>query len=87
MPEPEIDGGVFDRPQTRKVLWWILWGVCALSLALEPFIHRKNHFPQEDFFGFYAVLGFLACAICILVAKGLGFFLKKDVTYYEDDDV
>jgi hypothetical protein len=86
MPETEMKPGYFDRPQTKKMLWWLLWGVCALSLVLEPFIHRQNHFQQEDFFGFYAVLGFLACLVCILVAKGLSFFLKKSVNYYEDDN-
>jgi hypothetical protein len=86
MPEIKIDEGYFDRPQTKKMLWRLLWGMCALSLILEPFIHRQNHFPQEDFFGFYALLGFVACSVCILVAKGLSFVLKKNVTYYDEDD-
>lgn len=86
MPEIKIDEGYFDRPQTKKMLWRLLWGMCALSVFLELFVHRHNHFPQEDFFGFYAVLGFAACSICILVAKGLSFFLKKDVTYYDEDN-
>jgi len=86
MPEIKIGEGYFDRPQTKKLLWRLLWGVCALSLILEFFVHRESHFPQDDFFGFYAVLGFVACMVCILVAKGLSFILKKDVTYYDEDD-
>lgn len=86
MPELEMKPGYFDRPQTQKRLWRVLWGVCVLSLILEPFIHRESHFAGEDFFGFYAILGFVACSICILVAKGLSFFLKKNVTYYDEND-
>jgi hypothetical protein len=85
MQQTKIEAGYFDRPQTKKMLWRILWGACALSVILEFFIHRKNHFPQEDFFGFYAVLGFAACSVCILVAKALGFFLKAKVDYYDDN--
>lgn len=86
MPEVKIDEGFFDRPQTKKMLWRLLWGLCGLSVFLELFVDRQNHFPQEDFFGFYAVLGFVSCMVCILVAKGLSFFLKKRVTYYDEED-
>lgn len=85
MEKTKINEGYFDQPKTKKLLWRILWGLCGLSVILELFIHRKSHFPVDSFFGFYAVLGFLACTVCILVAKGLGFFLKKEVDYYDDD--
>ncbi|MGV1100707.1 hypothetical protein ACUUL3_15020 [Thiovibrio sp. JS02] len=81
-----IDGGYFDRPEIKKKLWLLLWGICILSLVLELFVHRHPHFEQENFFGFYALLGFVACSLCILAAKGLGLFLKAEVGYYDDDD-
>lgn len=86
MQETKIDGGYFDQPSTRKLLWRILWGTCLVSVFLELFIERKSHFPIDNFFGFYAVLGFVACTACILIAKGLGFFLKRRVDYYADDE-
>ncbi len=86
MKETKIDEGYFDQPKTRKMLWRVLWGTCGLSVVLEFFIHRESHFPIDNFFGFYAVLGFLACTGCILLAKGLGFFLKKKVDYYANDE-
>lgn len=84
-PETNFDPGFFDREATRKWLWRLLWGLCGLSLVLEPLVHREPHFDYEGFFGFYALLGFIACAACILVAKGLGLFLKKRECYYDDD--
>lgn len=86
MQETKINGGYFDQPGTRKLLWRILWGACIVSVILELFIQRPSHFPIDDFFGFYAVLGFTACVACILVAKALGLFLKKKVDYYDADD-
>ena len=84
MPETDIKSGYFDQPKTKKMLWLMLWAVCIISVISEFFIHKVSHFQQTDFFGFYAVLGFIACSICILVAKGLSFFLKKREDYYDD---
>ena len=81
-----IDGGYFDQPASKKFLWRFMWGLCLLTVVLEFFIHRHPHFSQEDFFGFYALLGFIACTLCILVAKGLGFFLKAEEDYYDQSD-
>ncbi len=85
MQEKKTNEGYFDQPRTKKLLWGILIGMCTLSVALEPFIHRKSHFSIDNFFGFYAVLGFIACTGCILIAKCLGLILKKKVEYYDHD--
>lgn len=86
MATPETGKGYFDQPATKKKLWLFLWAFCALTVVLEFFIHRKPHFNQENFFGFYALLGFSACLVCILLAKGLGFFLKAQTDYYDNND-
>ncbi len=83
----DINPGFFDRPEVKKRLWQIMWILCGLSLLLELFVKRKSHFPPIDsIFGFYALLGFVSCTISILVAKGLGFFLKKKEDYYDHLD-
>ncbi|MBT7911000.1 MAG: hypothetical protein HN607_10765, partial [Verrucomicrobia bacterium] len=54
--------------------------------------HRHEHFENTDsafasatnVFGFYVALGFLACSSAILLAKGLGLFLKAKENYYDD---
>lgn len=84
MQERDYKLGYFDQPRTKKLLWRILWGICIVSLLLEFFVHRHNQFDFKSFFGFYGLLGFVACSVSILVAKGLGFFLKKDAGYYDE---
>jgi len=82
------DIGYFDQPKTKKMLWRLLWGTCIFFVLLEFFIERHGHFGDHSFdsyFGFYAMLGFLACLICILVAKLLGLFLKVKGNYYDRD--
>ncbi len=77
----------FDRPENRKKLWILLWSVCVLSVIAELFVskERHGHFEVDGFFGFYAVLGFIACAASILIAKALGFLLKAKEDYYDHD--
>jgi hypothetical protein len=74
----------FERPGTIKALWVLLFAVCALTLVPDFFIHRHPHFAYDDKFGFFALLGFVACALLILLAKGIGFVLKKKEDYYDD---
>lgn len=81
---PNDTQGFFERPKTIKVLWLLLFAVCGFTVMLELFIERHAYFGIDHFFSFYAVLGFIACAILILLAKGLGFILKKNEDYYDE---
>lgn len=85
MAEIKMDSGYFDRPETKKILWRILWLTCGLSLVLGLFVKQKSYFPLDDFYGFYALLGFLVSGISILIVKGLGFVLKRKENHYDDD--
>ena len=79
--------GYFDQESTKKMLWKILWGLCILFVLLEIPLHRHGHFGDKSIdgiFAFYALLGFLSCFLCILVAKLLGVFLKVKEDYYDN---
>ncbi|MHC1790582.1 hypothetical protein [Solidesulfovibrio sp.] len=86
MPKPmskpkEFD--LFDRPKTRRLLWLALWGACAGVVALQFFASPEPHFGFDDFPGFSALFGFVACVALILIAKALGYLLKKPTDYYD----
>lgn len=73
----------FERPQTIRWLWILLYAICGLTLMTEFFIDREPHFSIDGFFGFYSVLGFVACAVLILFAKVIGYVLKRKEDYYD----
>lgn len=77
------------RPATIRKLWWGFSVVLALTVAAQAFVYVKGYFGVDGWFGFGAVFGFLSCLAMVLVAKGLGFILKRDQNYYAagDDDV
>jgi hypothetical protein len=87
-----------DKPTVSRKFWMGLWLTCGVSILLElivvlaPDLHRHDHFEATDsafasatnWFGFYVLLGFIACSAAILLAKGLGLFLKAREDYYDD---
>ena len=81
-----------DKPTVSRKFWIALSVTCAVSILLEFLVHRHEHFESSDtafasatnWFGFYIALGFLACCSSILLAKGLGLFLKAKEDYYDD---
>ena len=72
------------RPKTISWLWRIGYAVLALLVLADFTLHPHPVFGLDATFGFYAWYGLLSCVAMILFAKGLGVFLKRRDTYYDD---
>lgn len=72
------------KPASIRKLWWGFSVVLALTVLAQLVIKVKGYFGIDEWFGFGAVYGFVSCAIMVVVAKGLGFILKRDEHYYDD---
>jgi len=72
------------RPTTIRLLWRIFAAVLALLVFAQLFIKVKGYFGIDGWFGFAAVFGFFACVAMVFMAKGLGVFLKRDESYYDE---
>ena len=73
------------KPETIRRLWLIFAAILAATVLAEFGVTQKPHFAVEGVFAFNALYGFIACAVLILVAKGIGIVLKRRDTYYEED--
>lgn len=71
------------RPQTIRWIWRVSIAVLALTVLLQLIIKVKGYFGVDGWLGFGAAFGFLSCLVMVLVAKVLGFVLKRDEDYYE----
>ena len=87
--KPNADDHWLVRPTTIRLLWRVLAAVLALTVLAQIGISIKGYFGVDGWFGFGAAFGFLSCLAMVLVAKVLGFVLKRDEDYYAegDDDV
>lgn len=89
MNTPDHNDHWLARPDTIRLLWRIFAVILALTVVAQAIIYVKGYFGVDGWFGFGAIFGFLSCLAMVLVAKGLGFILKRDEDYYAggDDDV
>jgi hypothetical protein len=84
--EPGSDDHWLTRPQTVRRLWWISGVILALTVVAQFFVPIKGKFALESSFGFAAWFGFFACVAMVLVAKALGWWLKRPQDHYAEDD-
>ena len=73
------------RPETIRWIWRVSIAVLAITVLLQFVIKIKGYFGVDGWPGFGATFGFLSCLAMVLVAKGLGFVLKRDEDYYRRD--
>ncbi len=57
--------------------------ILLFSILLQIFFPISGHFAIEESFGFAAWFGFLTCVIMIVLAKLLGFLIKRPDNYYD----
>ena len=74
------------RPATIRKLWWTFAVVLALTVVAQIYIAVHDHFGADGWFGFYAAFGFLGCVAMVVVAKLLGFLVKRPENYYRERD-
>jgi hypothetical protein len=71
------------RESTIRWLWTIFIAVLVVLILLDVVVQHHVHFRLERIFGFGAWFGFLSCVVLIVLAKALGFLLKRWDTYYD----
>lgn len=73
------------RPALIRLIWRVFIAVLVAIVALQMLIKIRGYFGADGWFGFGALFGFLSCLAMVLVAKALGFVLKRDEGYYREE--
>ncbi len=73
------------RRKTIRGLWIASIAVLAVTALADFVVRQQANFGIEATFGFASWYGFVTSAAMILLAKVLGFFLKRHDTYYDHD--
>ncbi|MBF0202986.1 MAG: hypothetical protein HQK67_01440 [Desulfamplus sp.] len=74
---------LFDKPANVKGLLGFFFCLLILLIILDFFIHKHGYFGWENWPGFFAAFGFVACVMVISIAKLLRVFAKRDERYYD----
>ena len=72
-----------DRPENVQKIYFGLWIFGAVLALLDLVIHRHAEAGFDDFWGFYALYGFIACVALVLAAKGLRRLVMRSEDYYD----
>jgi hypothetical protein len=77
---------LFDNPRNVSRLLLGFYIVCAVLFVLDFVVHRHTVHPWEGFPGFYALYGFVACVVLVLIAKEMRKLLMRKEDYYDVDE-
>ena len=88
MSQTEEKTHFFDNSRNLKYFINTFFGICIILICIDLFFHRhpsfsNGVFPLEEFFGFYAIYGFVACVLLVIVAKELRKILMRKEDYYD----
>jgi len=75
---------LFDNPRNvRRVVLGLVW-VCVFLAGADLVVHRHVYHPWEAMTGFYAVYGFVACVLLVLLANEMRKVLIRREDYYDE---
>ncbi len=74
----------FDKPE--NVTWMMrgFYAICILLVIADFIIHRHIVLDWEKIPAFYAIYGFVACVILVIIAKGIRKMVIRKEDYYDE---
>ena len=75
---------LFDNPRNVRRVVVALVAACVILAGLDLVVHRHVSHPWEAMIGFYAVYGFVACVLLVLLAKEMRKVLIRKEDYYDE---
>lgn len=75
---------LFDRPENVDRLLKGFYAICILLVLADFIAHRHIGFDWEKIPAFYALYGFVACVLLVVVAKRMRNVLMRKEDYYDD---
>ncbi len=74
----------FDKPENVTRVLRIFYAICALLLMADFVIHRHISVDWERIPAFYALYGFVACVLLVVLAKLMRKLVMRKEEYYDD---
>ena len=75
---------LFDNPRNVDSLLRGFYVTCILLVLVDFFVHRHIYMAWENLPAFYALYGFVACVMLVLLAKLLRKVVMRKEDYYDE---
>ncbi len=76
----------FDKPVNVEKLLKVFYALCGLLFMVDFVIHRHIYTNWEKLPGFYALYGFVAFVVLVVVSHLLRRLLMRKEDYYDVDE-
>lgn len=73
----------FDQPRNVALILKTFYALCIILVLLDFFVHRHIYVYFETIPAFYAIYGFVACVVLVVLAKIMRKGLMRDEHYYD----
>ena len=75
---------LFDDPGNVNRLLRSFYVICILLVVVDFFVHRHVEMAWENLPAFYALYGFVACVVLVLLAKLMRKIVMRKEDYYDE---
>ena len=84
MSEPDQKTHLFDNPRNVERLLNGFYVICILLVIADFIIHRHMSMAWEKIPAFYAIYGFIAWVVLVIVAKLMRKVVMRPENYYDE---
>ena len=60
------------------------YAICILLVVADFILHRHIGLPWEEIPAFYAIYGFIACVVLVMIAKEMRKIVMRKEDYYDE---
>lgn len=75
---------LFDNPRNVERLLKGFYAICAILVIADFIIHRHISMGWEKIPAFYAIYGFTACVVLVVLAKWMRKVVMREEDYYDE---
>jgi hypothetical protein len=77
---------LFDKPENVTRLLRGFYIICAALFLVDFALHRHISVDWEKIPAFYALFGFVACVVLVLIAREMRKVVMRKEDYYDVDE-
>jgi hypothetical protein len=79
----------FDNPRNITWMMRIFYTICILLVVADFVVHRHIYLSYDEIPAFYAMYGFVACVVLVILATAMRKFVMRDERFYDkrEDEV
>ncbi|VAX10308.1 hypothetical protein MNBD_GAMMA26-1489 [hydrothermal vent metagenome] len=75
---------LFDKPENVERLLKGFYAICILLVLADFVLHRYIGLAWEEIPAFYAIYGFIACVVLVVIAKKMRNVVMRKEDYYDE---